>query len=71
MSATNTDHQMMLWCESWMLSAGSVVCLECVRSQLLSQCQYPFEHETGCSNAETAGVAPWETLHNILDGERG
>jgi hypothetical protein len=67
----STDHRMMLWCNSWALVSGEVMCTGCLRSQVLSQSRKPFEHEAGCTNAETAGVAPWETLHNVLDSERG
>lgn len=70
-SAANTDNQMMLWCEHWMLSAGSVVCIECLRAQTLTQSHQPFQHEPGCPNTTTAGVEAWADLHHILDRERG
>lgn len=65
------NRQMVAWCEHWMLSAGSIVCIKCLRAQTLAQSHQPFQHEPGCPNATTAGVEAWADLHHILDRERG
>ena len=67
----NMDHAIILWSTRWTLVGGVVVCGQCLQGQGLSEDHRQFEHGSGCSNADEAGMHPWPDLHDILDAARG
>jgi hypothetical protein len=69
--AMSTDARMLAWCSAWALADGLVICPFCMRTQLLTLADEPFEHALSCKAVRQRDPHPWATLHDILDRERG
>lgn len=59
------------WNARWAIVAGRAVCISCMRSQALEDCETPFGHAPECKAATSGDQQPWADLQNILDRYRG
>ena len=53
------------WTSVWTLSGDFVICSECKSIQTIRHAATPFQHQTGCTNAQISS-SPWRDLRNIL-----
>lgn len=59
------------WNIRWTIVAGRAVCLGCLESQALEDCEKPFSHARTCEAKEGESALPWVALHELLDYARG
>lgn len=59
------------WNSVFVLIGGRVVCSGCMTAQLLTESEKSFPHSPGCKHDDDETQHPWQTLHELLDAERG
>ncbi|QBI65657.1 hypothetical protein E2N90_22290 [Pseudomonas syringae pv. tomato] len=67
----DTERAIEKWNAQWMITAGRAVCIGCMESQALENCESPFLHANTCPSSDMEGHHPWATLHDVLDSARG
>ena len=66
-----TERAIEGWNAQWTIVAGRAVCICCLESQALEDCETPFLHADTCGGSDVEGHHPWVALHHILDNARG
>lgn len=66
-----SNQRMVDWSAQWTLIDGSVLCVRCNRSQMISNAAERFPHDPACEVKSRVCEHPWADLHEILDRERG
>jgi hypothetical protein len=67
----DNNQRMIVWCASWALVGGAVVCTGCMNGQVIADSSKTFPHQPNCKNDGEVSRHPWGELHDILDAERG
>ena len=66
----DTEQAIEGWNARWAIVAGRMVCISCMQSQALEDCETPFGHAPECKTAAIE-LHPWVGLHRLLDRYRG
>ncbi len=59
------------WNSVFVLMGGSIVCSCCMTAQSSDYSEKNFPHSMGCKHDDDETQHPWQTLHELLDAERG
>ncbi|MBD8707178.1 hypothetical protein IFT47_11080 [Pseudomonas sp. CFBP 13711] len=66
-----TERSIEEWNGQWAIVAERAVCIGCMESQALEDCETLFVHADTCEGSDVEGHYPWVALHHILDRARG
>lgn len=67
----DSERRIEKWNAKWMIVAGREVCIDCLESQALEDCESAFRHARACETSDGKPDHPWIGLHDILDFARG